>query len=48
MGEIKNLNLYREKLLEVLHDDTFSELMNFWREVEERECDYKIFPTKTQ
>lgn len=46
MVEIKNLNLYREKLLEVLHDDTFSELMSFWREVEERECDYKIFVSK--
>lgn len=45
--EISNcLKIYRKKLLSVLHDDVFSELMNFWKDVEEREYDYKIFVSK--
>lgn len=37
---------YKDKLVDVLHDDVFSELMNFWKEVEESQYDYKIFVSK--
>ena len=41
-----NKVIYRKKLLSVLHEDVYSELMDFWREVEEKEYDYKIFVSK--
>ncbi|XCP84041.1 hypothetical protein ABXS75_13285 [Roseburia hominis] len=37
---------YRNKLVSVLRDDVFCELMNFWKKVEESQYDFKIFVSK--
>lgn len=41
-----DLTNYRNKLISVLRDDVFCELMNFWKKVEESSFDYKIFVSK--
>ena len=37
---------YKDKLIDILREDVFCELMNFWRNVEESEFDFKIFVSK--
>lgn len=37
---------YRNRLMDILQDDVFCELMNFWKNVEEARYDYKIFVSK--
>lgn len=37
---------YKNKLVSVLRDDVFCELMNFWKRIEESEYDFKIFVSK--
>lgn len=41
-----NIIEYKEKLKQVLQEDIFNELMDFWRTMEEKEYDYKIFISK--
>lgn len=37
---------YKNKLVDILREDVFTELMSFWRNVEESEFDFKIFVSK--
>lgn len=37
---------YQNKLVDILREDVFKELMNFWENIEESEFDFKIFVSK--
>lgn len=37
---------YKNKLIDILREDVFTELMSFWKNIEESEFDFKIFVSK--
>ena len=41
--KIMDKTTYKNKLLSILHEDVFFELLDFWQRVEEKKYDYKIF-----
>lgn len=44
--KIMDKTTYKNKLLSILQEDVFFELLDFWQRVEEKKYDYKIFVSK--